>query len=196
MLSAIWPPTLWSFRRPAAWWLGFCLAGLFLSFLFALEHVSQATATTIAFIGPLALAVIGSRRRVELVWVSFAAFGVLLMSRGEIVGEPAGIALALLAAGFWALYIRALARLGQHENPYHGLAMANVVATLITVSLLVVTGSETSLSDVGSVAWEVIAFALLAGLVPLFAEYEALRRIPRHTFGVFMSLDPGFAALW
>ena len=85
-----------------------------LSFYVALERIPLGIAVTFEFVGPLGVAVFGSRRALDLVWVVLAAAGILLLSDfGTADLDPLGVALALLAGGFWAAYILLAARVGR-----------------------------------------------------------------------------------
>src|SRR5687768_1974212 len=88
-------------------------------------------AVTIEFVGPLTLAVLGSRRVADLLWVGLAAAGVLLLGvqPGEV--NLAGVLFALLAGAAWAAYILLSARTGTRWPGLDGLAVASIVATLL-----------------------------------------------------------------
>src|SRR5205814_735987 len=75
------------------------------SFYEALDRIPLGIAVTIEFVGPLGVAVVGSRRPLDLVWVVLAAAGILLLARGGSGVHAAGVLLALLAGCFWAAYI-------------------------------------------------------------------------------------------
>src|SRR4051812_49924554 len=81
-----------------------------LSFYEALDRIPLGIAVTIEFVGPLAVAVGGSRRALDLLWVALAAGGVLLLARGGGGGGTGGGVLGLLAGLFWAVYILLSAR--------------------------------------------------------------------------------------
>jgi len=70
-------------------------------------------AVTLEFVGPLTLAVAGSRRVRDLVWVGLAGLGVLLLGvqPGELTW--AGVGFALLAGSMWASYILLAASTGR-----------------------------------------------------------------------------------
>ena len=54
---------------------GLVLAAMNLSFYLSIDRVPLGVAVTVEFLGPLAVAVAGSRRPMDLVWVGLAAFG-------------------------------------------------------------------------------------------------------------------------
>jgi inner membrane transporter RhtA len=84
---------------------GVTLAAMNLSFYEAIDRIPLGIAVTIEFCGPLAVAVFGSRRALDLLWVAMAAAGILLLARGGGGVHVAGVLFALLAATFWAAYI-------------------------------------------------------------------------------------------
>jgi inner membrane transporter RhtA len=150
-------------------------------------------AVTIEFLGPLALAVLGSRRPRDLVWAVLAAIGVALLGLepGEITW--AGVGFALLAAAAWAAYILLSASTGRRWPGLDGLAVASVVATImLTPLLLLVFGHGLGEPHV------VVAGALvglLSSVIPYSCEITALRTIRPSVFGILMSLEPAAAAL-
>ena len=150
-------------------------------------------AVTIEFLGPLAVAVIGSRRPRDLVWVALAGAGVALLgiAPGDIT--LVGVLFALLAGAAWAAYILLSASTGRRWPGISGLAVASVVgAVALAPPALVEAGPD--LLDVKVLVLGV-AIGLLSSVIPYSFELKALRRIPPRVFGVLMSLEPAAAAL-
>jgi inner membrane transporter RhtA len=173
---------------------GIVLAAMNLSFYASLERIPLGVAVTLEFVGPLWVAVAGSRSAVDLIWVGLAALGIVLLSDFGSGGlDLLGAALALLAGGFWAAYIVLTAQVGRVFEGGDGLALAMVVAALALTPLGVARGgAELAEPAVLAVA---LGVALLSSAIPYTLEMEALRRMPTGVFGVLMSLEPGAAAL-
>ncbi|MDP9362741.1 MAG: hypothetical protein M3Q10_00690, partial [Chloroflexota bacterium] len=136
VLLALWRPTLRDRTRAellAAGALGLTLAGLSLSFYAALERIPLGVAMTLEFVGPLGVAILGSRRRLDLLWGALAVAGILILSPLGGVVDPLGAGLALLGGAFWAAYILLGARLGRAAPGGGGLALAMAVAALVTL---------------------------------------------------------------
>jgi inner membrane transporter RhtA len=173
---------------------GLVLAGMNLSFYAALDRIPLGIAVTFEFAGPFAVAVAGSRRASDLLWVAFAAGGIVLLSPG-IHGslDVTGTLLALLAGVFWAIYIVLAARVGRAFSGGQGLSIAMVVATVVLLPGGIAAGGS-DLGDPGLLA-SGLAVALLSSAIPYSLELEALRRLPKGTFGVLMSLEPAVAAI-
>jgi inner membrane transporter RhtA len=174
---------------------GLVLGGMNWSFYEALDRLPLGVAVTIEFVGPLGVAVAGSRRLLDAVWVVLAAGGVgLLALRGDNHDiDPAGIALALLAGACWAGYILLSKRVGASFAALDGLAIALAVGTLLVLPAGIAQGG-TALLHPGVLAGG-LAVALLSSLIPYSLEIVALRRLKASTFGLLMSLEPAFAAL-
>jgi inner membrane transporter RhtA len=150
-------------------------------------------AVTIEFLGPLAVAVIGSRRPRDLAWVALAGAGVALLgiAPGDIT--LVGVLFALLAGAAWAAYILLSASTGRRWPGISGLAVASVVgAVALAPPALVEAGP--GLLD-AKVLVLGVAIGLLSSVIPYSFELRALRRIPPRVFGVLMSLEPAAAAL-
>jgi inner membrane transporter RhtA len=173
---------------------GVALAGVNLCFYAALDRLPLGVAVTLEFVGPLGVAVFGSRRRRDLIWALLAAVGILLLSDG--VGgagiDPLGAALALTAGGFWAVYILQSARVGQSSPGLGGLAVAASVSAVLVAPFGIVQGGGELLAP--SVLAVGLAVGLLSSAIPFALEFEALRRLPNAVFGVLMSLEPAVAA--
>ncbi|HET9422306.1 MAG TPA: EamA family transporter [Nocardioides sp.] len=150
-------------------------------------------AVTIEFIGPLALAVIGSRRARDLAWVALAAIGVALLGLERTDLNVAGVLFALLAGAAWAAYILLSAQTGRRWQGLDGLAMASVVATLLLTPVVAGTGGG-GLDD-GRILLLGALVGLLSSVVPYSCEMAALRTLPPSVFSILMSLEPAAAAL-
>ena len=197
VLMAIWRPSLRGRGRHDLLLVavfGLVLAGMNLAFYSSLDRIPLGAAVTFEFVGPLGVAVAGSRRPLDLVWVALAAAGILLLSDLGAGGlDGLGIALALLAGALWAAYILLSARIGQRYDGADGLALAMVVGAAALVPVGVAEGGGELL-----VPWILaagLAVAVLSSALPYALEMEALRRMPTGVFGVLMSLEPGMAAL-
>jgi inner membrane transporter RhtA len=197
VLMAVWRPSPAGRGRRDLWLVavfGLVLAGMNLAFYSSLDRIPLGAAVTFEFVGPLGVAVAGSRRPLDLVWVALAAAGILLLSDLGAGGlDGLGIALALLAGALWAAYILLSARVGQRYEGADGLALAMVVGAAALVPVGVAEGGAELL-----VPWILaagLAVAVLSSALPYALEMEALRRMPTGVFGVLMSLEPGMAAL-
>jgi inner membrane transporter RhtA len=181
-------------QLPLAAAFGLVLAGMNLSFYSSIHRIPLGIAVSLEFIGPLSVAVGGSRRRVDVVWVTLAAVGILALTHGGTHGvDGLGVALALLAGALWAAYILISARVGRAFERGTGLSLAMCIASLVMLPVGVATGGSHLLAlrslALGS------AVGMLSSAIPYSFELEALRRIAPPVFGVLMSLEPAMAAL-
>jgi inner membrane transporter RhtA len=176
---------------------GLTLAGMNFIFYSALARIPLGIAVTIEFIGPLGVAVAGSRRALDVLWVVLAVGGILLLAPLGLLGasplDPLGLALALGAGACWAVYILLSARVGRAFSGGTGLSLAMAVGAvaLLPVGIL---GAGSALLNPRLLLLGA-GVALLSSVVPYSLEMAALRRISPSAFGVFMSLEPAIAAL-
>lgn len=174
--------------------LGLVLAGMNLSFYHAISRIPLGTAVTIEFVGPLLVALGGSRRVRDLVWAVLATGGIIALCQGVTHGTSVeGLVLAATAGLLWGCYILLQARLGRAFNDSSGLALAMTVAALVALPLGVAQGSAKLLVP-GTLAIG-IAVGMLSSAIPYSLELKALRTLSTTTFGVLMSLEPAVAAL-
>ena len=198
ILLAIWRPRPAEYPREAlrvALLLGLIFGVMNLSIYQALDRIPIGIAITLEFLGPLAVAVAGSRTRTDLLWVAFAAVGVFLLANpgAEDAPEAAGVAFALLAGACWGAYIVVAQKAGRHFEGGTGLAIAMTIAILVPLVPGIVEGGADLLgAEVLAIA---VVVALASSVIPYSLETEALRRMPRNVFGVLMSLEPAVAAL-
>ena len=198
VMFAVWRPRPRAHTREAlraAVLFGLVLGVMNYTFYEALDRIPLGIAVTIEFVGPLGVAVAGSRNRLDLLWVAFAAAGIVLLANpgGSAAPDALGVVFALIAGACWAAYIVLAQRAGRHFTGGTGLAIAMVISTLIPLGPGIASGGSDLLGP------EVLAVGLVVALassvIPYSFETEALRRMPRNVFGVLMSLEPGVAAL-
>jgi inner membrane transporter RhtA len=197
ILAAMWRPSVRLLRgahRRDLILFGLALAAMNTSFYLALDRIPLGIAVTLEFVGPLGVAIAGSRQPVDFVWAGLAAVGIALLSPG--VGgnlDALGACLALFAGACWAAYIYLAARVGAAFADGAGLALAMVIAGVLLIPFGVAVGGS-DLLDLRVLALGV-AVAILSSVIPYSFELEALRRLPTAVFGVLMSLEPAVAAI-
>ncbi|MFD0021093.1 DMT family transporter [Streptomyces sp. NPDC058382] len=173
---------------------GVAMGGMNTLFYQAADRIPLGAAVTLEVLGPLALSVFASRRLVNVVWAALALGGVVLLSGGGFDRlDPVGAAFALGAGAMWATYIIFSARTGRRFPQADGLALAMVVAAVLSLPLgIMESGSKLLVpSTLGLGA----AVALLSSVLPYTLELMALRRLPAPTFAILMSLEPAIAAM-
>ena len=144
--------------------------------------------------GPLGIAIAGSRRLIDLLWVLLAAVGIVLLAPlGGASLDPLGVALALVAGSFWAAYILLGARVGRAFPGGAGLALAMAVAAIVLLPVGVLSGGAALLDP--RLLTTGIGVALLSSAIPYSLELEALRRLSTRVFGMLLSLEPAIAAV-
>ncbi|MBT2227352.1 DMT family transporter [Nonomuraea sp. NEAU-A123] len=174
---------------------GVTLAVMNLTFYEAIARLPLGIAVAIEFLGPLGVAVAASRRRLDLLWIGLAGAGVALLAPW---GQSAsmswvGIGLAMAAGACWAAYILLSASVGRRFPGTTGLSFAMIVSAIVIAPVGVASGGgdllQPQLLLVG------LGVGLLSSVIPYSLELQALRRMPKHVFGILMSLEPAMAAL-
>lgn len=197
VLLAIWRPARAALDRQSSRdvvYYAIVLAGMNLSFYEALNRLPLGIAVTFEFTGPLAVALLGSRNRLDLLWALLAGAGILLFAPDIGHGIDAiGVLLALSAAFFWALYIYMAARVGRGPVGRGGLSLAMGISALMLLPVGVADAGgdlfDPRLAAVG------LGVGMLSSVIAYTVELEALRLLPASTFGVLLSLEPAAAAL-
>lgn len=198
ILSVIFKP--WRLRftrqqRNALMLYGVALGAMNYLFYLSIRTVPLGVAVALEFTGPLALALFGSRRAIDFLWVLLAVLGLWwLLPLGHSLShvDPLGAALAIAAGACWAIYILAGQRAGAEHGPAT-VAMGSLIASLIFVPL----GLTFAADGIWQLAILPVAFAvaILSSALPYSLEMVALTRLPARTFGTLMSLEPAMAAL-
>lgn len=203
LLLAIGRPRLRAFTR-GQWVLVLALAIVFaamnLSVYVAIDRVGLGTAITLEFLGPLVVALVGSlrtlpsgaRRRFTLACAGLAAIGILVLVRPQPTTDYVGVGWGLLAAACWATYILLNHSVGRQFSGVQGSAAAGAVSAIIYVPIgaaaLMCRPPTPIALACGATA------GVFASVVPFVADLLALRRVPAHFFGIFMSVNPVIAA--
>lgn len=181
----------------AQWWPTLLLALVFgmmnLSLYTAVDRIGLSLAMTLEFLGPLALALAGSRSAKDLAVAVAAGVGVYVLVLPGPRSDLPGIGLALLAAACWASYILLNRLLGRRLPGLQGPAVATSVSALAFAPVVV--GLVLAGRLAGVTLLQALAAGLLASAVPYATDLVSLRRVSSRTFGVFMSINPVIAAL-
>ena len=173
---------------------GLALGAMNFLFYCALARVPLGLAVTLEFVGPLGLALAGSRRWLDGVWVLLAAAGIALIAPWHGAGvDPLGLGFALAAGACWAVYIVLGQRTAAVLPGPVAVTVGMLFATLLVLPFGIASGSLLGLTP---------RLLLLGGLLALFSsvlpfslEIRALKSLPTRTFSILMSLEPVAAAL-
>lgn len=197
MMAVARPWRAWPRRAPLLSLLGLGLstAGVILMLYQALAHLPLGVAITVQFLGPLAVAVFGSRRPADLIWAALAAGGVWCLAGVSVAHasiDAVGVAWALGAAACWAGYI-AFGRTASASFGKSTGSLAVGIAAIVVAPLGILHAGIALLSP--ALIPVTLLMALFSTAIPVSLEFYALPRLPARTFAVFMSLEPAFAVL-
>lgn len=175
---------------------GVALGGMNFAFYEALERIPLGLAVTLEFLGPLGVALYGSRRPSDFAWVLLAGAGIFLLSPwsgGAASLDPVGAGLALLAGAFWAAYIVLGARTARALSAMESVSAGMLVATAAVLPFALASGAAAKMTP--GLAALGVAVALLASALPYTLEMVALHALPSRVFGILTSLEPVVATL-
>lgn len=198
LLLALWRPWRWPLSRVDAVSIlryGVALGFMNLLFYMSLRTIPFGVAVAIEFAGPLAVAMVSSRKPIDFVWLALAIVGLgLLLPLGQSVAglDPEGVLYALAAAVCWGSYIVFGKRVG-HLHAGQSVALGLSVAALAVVPF--------GIWQAGSALLEprILIFGLgvaaISSAIPISLEMVALKRLPQEAFGIMTSMEPAVAAL-
>jgi inner membrane transporter RhtA len=197
---------LWLLRRPwrrlsgrqdwsSLWGYGLTLGIMNLCFYMALRTVPLGIAVALEFLGPLAIALFGSRRALDFVWVGLVVGGLALLlpwREQTHALDPVGVLFALAAAVGWATYIL----LGRRAGTAFGndaVALGSAIGALVVVPVGVMHAGAALFSL--SMLPFAFGVAVLSSALPYSLEMHALTRLPARTVGILVSVEPAMGAV-
>ncbi|MEU6553573.1 EamA family transporter [Streptomyces sp. NPDC046915] len=196
VLLAVGRPRVRSFTWHQ-WWPVLLLAGVFgtmnLTLYSAVDRVGLGLAVTLEFLGPLAVALAGSRRRLDAGCAALAAAGVVVLMRPRPSADYLGMGLGLVAACCWASYILLNRVVGRRIPGAQGAAAAAGLSALAFLPIGIAVAVRHPPTP-GAVLCAVAA-GVLSSAVPYLCDLLTLRHVPAQTFGLFMSVNPVLAAV-
>jgi inner membrane transporter RhtA len=180
-----------------------------LAYFKALETLPLGVAATITFLGPLALAVITSRRPVHFLCIGLAVVGIALLApdlgltgAGEdanpvlAAADPGGVAWAVLAGIAWAGFVPLSQRAGAVLPGNQGLGIGLFLGGLLLIAPMLWTEGTDALRAADLLSWlGAAAVALLGTVAPLVLEFRALQRISARRYGILVTLEPAVGAV-
>lgn len=174
--------------------LGAVIAGANVVFYLAVDRIPIGVVVTVSFVGPLAVALFGSRRPRDVAWVVLAAAGVALFGGlpGGAALDPVGLVFAVMDGIFWAAYAILAKRVGSVLPSSQGLTLGTLVGAVLLLPFV-----PASL-DVSAITPNVVAAMVGVGILtalPYLLEFAALQRMATATYGVLVSLEPAFATI-
>ncbi|WP_394774078.1 EamA family transporter [Flavobacterium sp.] len=173
---------------------GLSLGAMNLIFYLAIERIPIGLAVTLEFIGPLLVAIVGSKRLVDYCWVLLAAIGIALIAPWTNARvNITGVAFALLAGALWAAYIVLGGKISKIMNGGEAVSTGMLFAALL---ILPFGFYENGLANLTPKLFGMgIALALLSSAIPFTLEMKALGQLPPRTFSILMSLEPAAASI-
>lgn len=173
---------------------GTCLGAMNLVFYFAIKRIPLGLGVTLEFIGPLCLALFGSKKPLDLLWILLACLGIVLIAPWQNNNvDLLGAALAVLAGALWAGYIVLGGKVSNLMKSGDAVTVGMIFATLFVLPFGVFSGGLGAVT--GPLLLIGVAVALLTSAIPFTLEMGALRQLPAKTFGILMSLHPAVGAL-
>ncbi|MCX6373970.1 MAG: EamA family transporter, partial [Actinobacteria bacterium] len=173
--------------------LTLALLGMNASFYAAISNAPVGLVVSIEFLGPLTVAVIGSRRPLDFLWIALAGAGVVLLGGPTSSVSGLGLAFSLLAACFWAAYLLLAKRALRDMDPLPVTTLMLAGSAALLTPVLIATGPHIA-GYAGAIALGVLV-AVLSSAFPYFLEFVALRLVPASTYGVLLSVEPAIGAL-
>lgn len=162
-------------------------------FYMAIARIPLGLGVAIEFIGPLVLALTGSKRIADFLWVLLAAAGIALIAPWSNKGlDITGVLLALLAGALWAAYIVLGGRISKIMDSGKAVTIGMIFAAILVLPVAI--GNGLLINFKPAMILPAIVLALLSSAIPFTLEMQALRRIPAKTFSILMSLEPAVAA--
>lgn len=181
----------------AQWWPVLCLGLVFgvmnTSVYVTIDRLGLGLAITLEFLGPLAIAILASRRAIDLIGGLLAAVGVFVLVNPSPSTDVIGVAIGLLSAVAWACYVLLNRKIGQRMPGLQGAGASSLVSAVMWVPIAIF-WFATHPPPLWTI-WLALICALLSSVVPFSIDLIALRRIPAGLFSTLQSMHPVWAAI-
>ena len=180
---------------PSLWGYGLTIGIMNLCFYMALQTIPLGIAVALEFLGPLAIALVGSRRALDFLWVALVVGGLALLLPWDAQKQsldPVGVLYALAAAVGWAAYIV----LGRRAGTAFGgdaVALGSAIGALVAVPVGVMHAGA-AMFTLSALPFA-LGVAVLSSALPFSLEMHALTRLPARTVGILVSIEPAMGAL-
>ncbi|MEV0250159.1 EamA family transporter [Nocardia sp. NPDC050712] len=186
-------------RRTVLIAAGFGVVTVLMNVVFyeAIARIPLGTAVAIEFLGPVAVATLGSRRPRDVLAVVLVAAGVFLLAGVRIDVQPVGVGFALAAAAAWAAYILLGKRVADAGEGLDSLAVGMAAAAVLLAPFVLIPQLAI---DVGVFAdprtWLFgVGVGVLSSAVPYALDQLVLARVGRARFALLLALLPATAAI-
>jgi inner membrane transporter RhtA len=164
-----------------------------LSFYGAISRVPVGIVVAIEFVGPLGVAVLGTRRKLDWLWIVLAGAGVVTLAGPSGSATGLGVLLALSAGICWGVYLLLAKRAVTGMDPLSVTALMMLGATVLATPLLLAGGVK--VAGHGEAILLGVVIAVVSSAFPYWLEMVAIRRVRAATYGVLLSIEPAIAAL-
>jgi inner membrane transporter RhtA len=188
-------PRVWRFNRHQLWpvlLLALVFGTMNLCLYYSIDRIGLGLAVTLEFLGPLGVALGGSRTRSAIFCAIGAGVGVVAITHPQASTDYLGVGLGLVAAGCWAAYILLQRTIGRRFAGSEGTAAATGVSAIVFLPIGIVLFLTHPPTLFGILC--AIGAGILASAVPMLADLFTLRRVPTNLFGILLSINPIFAA--
>ena len=162
-----------------------------------MERIPLGVVITVSFVGPLAVALWGSRRPRDVAWVVLAAVGVSPSSGtppGALRSHPRGSASRRWTASFRGAYAVLAKRIGSMIPSTQGLTLGHARWARVRRYAIRPSASFNASAASPGVVAAMVGVGVLTAL-PYLLEFAALQRMATATYGVLVSLEPAFAVV-
>ncbi|GBQ61931.1 transporter EamA [Ameyamaea chiangmaiensis NBRC 103196] len=173
---------------------GVAMGMMNLFFYLTIARLPIGIAVALEFLGPLALAISGSRRLLDLFWAAIIVAGLGLLLRPGSSGaslDPLGVFYGVLGAAMWAAYILTGTRIGGRLSAPQTATLGMTVGSIVLLPCIL---------SAAPVAWHhphallsAVFVAVCSSAVPYMLDMMAMRRLSARDLGVLFSLDPAVA---
>ena len=175
---------------------GLLLGGMNLLFYMGIARVPLGLGVTVEFIGPLVLALMGSRRLLDIFWALLACTGILLIvpwTDNHNV-DMLGLLYVFLAGICWASYIVMGGKVTKMMRSNDAVAIGMCVAALFILPFGLFSGELANLNPTYLAMG--LGVAVFSSAIPFTLDFVGLKNLPAKTFSILMSLHPAFAAIF